>query len=510
MKIYKKCALVLFISLLLSACGKNENIESDKLATKEPDKVVVEENVTEENYETTPTKEPEKPTEKKSIEGFYNCVEKENHFVRVDFEIKCKDDGYVALFYSQYTIVDTYDCTDIFYGKEIEDNKYEFICNEEKYIVTCNDKDELIIEGNEFGGIYVSGLKDGYGEGEYTINTSPAYETDKNVEQGIELDSTLAKAIRAELGYITEHILTHEDLERVTYLATWDYEIVSVKGISYLKNLEEIHFGTNYISDISEMTQLSNIRVIDLCNGYVSEFPDFSQCNTLTALYLNGNKIKDLTNISKIPNLEFLDVNNNFITSIEPLKEAKSLKTLCIYNNCILDYNTVEDCGFLRDAYNNSGQCTLDEALDLEKRAKEIVATFPKDLSEIQLEKTIYQYIIDNMYFSENACKTTVFGYYGLMSGSGVCGDYAEAFALLANHAGLEAYECDSDTHAWNIVKIGDKYYHCDALWDDGAEEWIHFNKSTGYIINISDHSHDLMRYPICEESMSRLEYFED
>lgn len=522
MKNYKKYVMTVLMCsiLLLTSCAQEKGKDANKTTDKKPVDMVTEDITTKDeeikNNEIedvvatdAPTKEPDKPIEEKPLEGFYNCVKKENHFVRVDFEIKKKEDNYVALFYSQYTPVNEYDYSQIFYGEKLEDNTYEFTCEDEKYTVIWNGMDQLIITGNEFGGTYERGVRDGYGEGEYIIKEIPSYLADKNVENGIELDATLGQAIRAELGLPLEHVLTYADLENVTYLATWDYEIVSVKGISYLKNLEEIHFGTNYISDISEMTKLSNIRVIDIGLSYVKEIPDFSQCDKLNALYLGGNMIEDLSSIAKIPNLEFLDVNSNFITSIEPLKNAKSLKTLCIYDNCILDYSAVADCGFLVNAYNDCGQCTFDDALTLEKRAKEIVATFPKNTSELELEKYIYKYIKDNMYYAENLRRTNAFGYYGIMEGSGVCGDYAEAFALLASHAGLEVYECDSDTHAWNIVKVDGKYYHCDALWDEDVEEWIHFNKSTGYISNLPDHTHDLRRYPICEVSMSKLEYFD-
>ena len=522
---YKKYVMTVLMCciLVLTSCAQEKGATANKTTDKKPVDIVTGDNAKEdedtkdnevEDVVATdaptqePTKEPDKPVEEKLLEGFYNCVKKENNFVRVDFEIKKKEDNYIALFYSQYTPVDVYDYTQVFHGVKLEDDTYEFTCEDEKYAITWDGMDQLTITGNEFGGIYERGVRDGYGESEYTVKEIPNYVSDKNVEDGIELDATLGQAIRAELDLSLDHVLTYDDLESVTYLATWDYEIVSLKGIAYLKNLEEIRMGTNYISDIGEMTKLSNIRVIDIGYSYVKDIPDFSQCYKLSELYLGGNMIEDLSSIAKIPNLEFLDVNNNFITSIEPLKNAKSLKTLCIYDNCILDYSAVADCGFLVNAYDNCVQCTFDDALTLEKRSKEIVATFPKGVSELELEKYIYNYIKDNMYYSENLRSTNAFGYYGIMEGAGVCGDYAEAFALLANHAGLEAIECGSDTHAWNIVKVDGKYYHCDALWDEDVEEWTHFNKSTGYISNLPSHTHDVRRYPICEMSMSKLEYY--
>jgi len=449
----------------------------------------------------------DKPVESKVLEGFYNCTQKENHFVRVDFEIKQTPENCMALFYSQYTEVDTYDRSMIYYGDKTGTNTYEFTDGDEKYTVSWDGSDKLTVKGGEFSGIYERGVRDGYGEGDYMESDILCYEADVNVANGIELDSTLGKAIRAELGYDDSHVLTLEDLESVTYLATWDYEIASVKGIAYLKNLEEIHIGENYISDISEMAQLTNIKAIDVSNGYVKEIPDFSNCKNLHTLYLGGNMIEDVSPVAKIPNIKYVDLNTNFIKSIEPLKGAKTLEMLCIYNNCILDYGSIKDCDYLIAAYDECRQCTYESALKLENRVKEIVASFPSQLSELELEKLIYKYIKDNMYYDESLRPTSAFGYSGIMNGWGVCGDYAQAFALIANHAGLEAYECGSDTHAWNIVKIDGVYYHCDALWDENVDEWIHFNKSTGYIYNLPDHMHDLRRYPICDVSMSVLEY---
>ena len=527
MRNYKRYFLTMFLCgvMLFNACGKetekepnnstvtdsvtdnNSNIDDDKDVNKETDKESNNDEGTDTDKEPESTKEPDKPVEVKVIDGFYNCVEKENHFVRVDFEIKQRDDSILALFYSQYTPVNEYDSSELLYGEKVGDNEYEFKGEEYNYKVSWDGNETLIINGGDFSGTYQRGVKDGYGEGEYMESVIPSYKADDNVEKGIELDSTLAKAIRAELGLSSDHTLTLEDLESVTSISAWDYEIVSIKGISYLINLEELNLSTNYVTDISEMAQLPNIRMINICNGYIMEIPDFSKCDKLDALYLGGNMIEDLTPICNIPNLTWLDVNNNFITSIASLKEAKSLKTLCIYNNCILDYSEIQDCENLIKAYDENAQCTYADALALENRAKEIVETFPKNLPELELEKTIYNYIKDNMVFDSPSRNTNAFGYYGIMEGSGVCGDYAQAFALLANHAGLKAYECSSDTHAWNIVKIDGTYYHCDALWDEDVEKWIHFNKSSSYMMSLPDHTHNLLRYPKCEVSMSELEY---
>ena len=44
-----------------------------------------------------------------------------------------------------------------------------------------------------------------------------------------------------------------------------------------------------------------------------------------------------------------------------------------------------------------------------------------------------------------------------------VCDGYARALTLLLREAGIEAYFLYSDTHAWCMVKLGDRYFHIDA-----------------------------------------------
>ena len=502
-------AMLACIVVLLMACGKDK--DSDKINTV--DKTLS----SAESYKVSSEKEKETNTEEntenvhieKKLDGFYNCTQMEHSFTRVDFEIKSTEEGYVALFYAQYTTVNDYGEELLCTGVKNGDNTYEFTNDDCKYNVVWDGEDKLTVRGDEFAGIYERGVKDGYGEGDYAETDIMTYEPDENVENGIEIDITLAKVIRTELGYSEEHILTYQDLEGVTYLAAWNQEIASIKGVSLLKNLEEIHINSGDINDISEFASLKNIRFIDITNCYIKEIPDLSTCTKLESLYLASNLITDVTPVTKIKSLKYVDLNNNIIRYISPLKEVESLDMLSIDFNCILDYSSIRDNAELIKAFDNGAQCTFEQALSLENQVKEIVASFPKGLSELELEKIIYRYIKDNMYYDERTKNLAPYGYYGIIKGWGVCGDYSGAFALIANHAGLEAYNCYSETHAWNIVKIDGVYYHCDALWDEDVDEWRYFNRSTGYIYNISDHMHDIARYPICEISMSKLEYLD-
>jgi len=53
------------------------------------------------------------------------------------------------------------------------------------------------------------------------------------------------------------------------------------------------------------------------------------------------------------------------------------------------------------------------------------------------------------------------------VNGKSVCAGYADAFRLVALMAGLKSAYASSGTHAWNLVKVGGKWYNVDLCWDD-------------------------------------------
>ena len=57
--------------------------------------------------------------------------------------------------------------------------------------------------------------------------------------------------------------------------------------------------------------------------------------------------------------------------------------------------------------------------------------------------------------------------YGSLVRGRSVCAGYAEAFQLVALKAGLKSRYVCNGSHAWNLVRIGGRWYHIDLCWDD-------------------------------------------
>lgn len=91
--------------------------------------------------------------------------------------------------------------------------------------------------------------------------------------------------------------------------------------------------------------------------------------------------------------------------------------------------------------------------------------------------KQIHDCIIDNLEYDQTQCATHTRNIYGsLIEKNVVCEGYAKAFKYLADGIGVPciivvgtATNSDNQTesHAWNYVKINENWYAIDTTWDD-------------------------------------------
>ncbi|MBQ3940569.1 MAG: leucine-rich repeat protein [Oscillospiraceae bacterium] len=76
---------------------------------------------------------------------------------------------------------------------------------------------------------------------------------------------------------------------------------------------------------------------------------------------------------------------------------------------------------------------------------------------------------------NENHVASSVFLSYAInVRGEGigetVCDGFAKAYTMLLTTAGIESYHVGNAGHAWNLVRIGDSYYHADVTWDNHTD----------------------------------------
>lgn len=151
----------------------------------------------------------------------------------------------------------------------------------------------------------------------------------------------------------------------------------------------------------------------------------------------------------------------------------------------------------------------------LEKADEIIEKTITPNMTDLQKEKALHDYVVKNYeYDYDNYLNGTIpgdsYSAYGLLiNGKGVCASYADTMKLLLTKVGIECIEVSGQAdngslgnHAWNIVKIDNKYYHLDATWDDPVPDrpnevrYKYFNLSDDEISK--DHIWDKNKYPKC------------
>ena len=101
-----------------------------------------------------------------------------------------------------------------------------------------------------------------------------------------------------------------------------------------------------------------------------------------------------------------------------------------------------------------------------------------EDMSDLEKVRALHDWLIHNAHYDTTYSIHPASGV--LLGGSGVCSSYAEAYQLLLNAAGIEnkliSGSADNGTgkgavgHDWNMVKLGDKWYHVDCTWDDPTD----------------------------------------
>lgn len=114
----------------------------------------------------------------------------------------------------------------------------------------------------------------------------------------------------------------------------------------------------------------------------------------------------------------------------------------------------------------NKAQAAYDEEHYAEL-INEIIVMMPTTFNNVERAVFVHEYFTANFEYDLNY--SIYSGYEFLLYGTGVCQAYAEAYRDVMNTMGIECYIATSDSanHAWNVVKLGNEYYHVDCTWDD-------------------------------------------
>lgn len=137
------------------------------------------------------------------------------------------------------------------------------------------------------------------------------------------------------------------------------------------------------------------------------------------------------------------------------------------YAGCNVSYSTAGYIKYTMAYHSNAEQ----EAKLTEAVAEAMTTLQLNGLSEAKKITKIHDYICNHVDYAYNSTEEQIYTAYGaLCTGKAVCQGYAVLFYRLCKEAGLSVRVIsgtgNGGPHAWNIVRIGSKYYNVDCTWD--------------------------------------------
>lgn len=167
------------------------------------------------------------------------------------------------------------------------------------------------------------------------------------------------------------------------------------------------------------------------------------------------------------PELYFLDITKMYmsteITTFGPLKTYR------------VKIGPAENSNYLSDYFQDE-QLIIDTNNELYIFREDIANKLSK-LSDYDKVKKVHDYIIENTEYDEGLSKDNIYNIYGaLIRHVAVCEGYSKAMKYMLDAANVPCViACgiaqntsgQRESHAWNYVKIDDKWYAIDSTWDD-------------------------------------------
>lgn len=180
--------------------------------------------------------------------------------------------------------------------------------------------------------------------------------------------------------------------------------------------------------------------------------------------------------------------------------QIEKIQTAFLYNNP--QYYFLNTIRYL--SKNNSGsRCALgiydafasgserEEAnIQVEKQLKKLQNQVTESEYLYETEKSIHDVLCDSIRYgdetlisdsSDKKYYQTIYG--ALINGETVCAGYTKLYVALCNYFNIDCIAVNSKSHAWNMVRYGDNWYHVDVTWDESTKSEQFFHLTTRQLL---------------------------
>lgn len=167
------------------------------------------------------------------------------------------------------------------------------------------------------------------------------------------------------------------------------------------------------------------------------------------------------------PEIFYLDVTKMYL-NIEKITRATGVK----YNVYI---NSGGKPNYLIEGLETKED--VDKYVEQIEQAKNNIMEMIEGKSNYEKIKIVHDYLIDTIEYESTISEENIYDVYGaLILKKCVCEGYAKTFQYIMNESGIENViiigkgtnsKNQTESHAWNYVKLGGKWYGIDVTWDD-------------------------------------------
>ncbi len=137
--------------------------------------------------------------------------------------------------------------------------------------------------------------------------------------------------------------------------------------------------------------------------------------------------------------------------------------------------NSGNEANYLADGYTTKEEVEIAEQ-KIQEIKNQIISSI-ENKSEYEKIKYIHDYLVEQIEYDETLSKNNIYDIYGaLVNKECVCEGYAKSFKYLLDEARIENVivigkgtnsDGQTESHAWNYVKLEEAWYAVDVTWDD-------------------------------------------
>ncbi|MDD6038715.1 MAG: fibronectin type III domain-containing protein [bacterium] len=232
-----------------------------------------------------------------------------------------------------------------------------------------------------------------------------------------------------------------------------------------------------YYSKLSEEEQELYEKLDAVC-GQLLESNKDANVYSVKGVTRYGTPMVDTTDLSK--------------TQIEKVQTAFLYSNPQYYFLNTIRYTTKNKCALgIYEAF-VSGSVRTKANARVEKQLKQLQKQVMESEYLYETEKSIHDVLRNNIRYGDDTLITkdssdkkfyqTIYG--GLINKETVCAGYTKLYVALCNYFHIDCIAINSKSHAWNMVRYGENWYHVDVTWDENTDSEMFFHLTTGQLLS--------------------------